>query len=243
VLSRGLCRDRATARRRQSSGSAKALALPTVGGLRRFLWMAEAAAVEQHLVSLSPGQVGKAGRRGRALKGEEPVSIDSRKPVKISSNSSPRMLLTGYRQTLSTRPTTLIWRLPWQDDPAYQAALFCAIAAGVPSGYRVITPSCVGPRCVTSPPLSASVSVAGDRQRQRPYADRVPPWRFSGLAPFANGNSRARLGFRAAIKSITGAGVATARGFRQLLNLGLNGFSQGVLVAVPEFARVGCPAR
>src|SRR6267378_2938046 len=140
------------------------------------------------------------------------------------------MLLTGYRQTLSTRPTTLIWRLPWQGYPAYQATLFCAIAGGAPLSYRAITPSCVGPLCVRSPPcrLVFLSPPAEDRQRQSTLTPiRCRLGGFLALAPFANGNSCARPRFRAAIKSITGAGIATARGFRQLLNLGLNEFSQG----------------
>jgi hypothetical protein len=62
------------------------------------------------------------------------------------------------------------------------------ILGGAPSSYRAITPSCVGPRVrgrVAS--LLASVSVSA-RWRQpeakHPYADRVPPWRFSGLGTF-----------------------------------------------------------
>jgi hypothetical protein len=66
------------------------------------------------------------------------------------------------------------------------------------------------------------------------------------LAPFANGNSCARPRFRAAIKSITGAGVATARGFRQLLNLGLDGVRKNEVTGSNSYSKmfaglnVGC---
>src|SRR6266478_4302935 len=52
-------------------------------GIRDFKpTLRKAAERQQHLVRLTPGQVGKAGRRGRALKGEQPVPIDSGKTGK-----------------------------------------------------------------------------------------------------------------------------------------------------------------
>ena len=83
-----------------------------LAGFRCLVRIAKARPIQQHLVRFAPGEVEDPAGVAELLKAKSRSPQTPAKASKISGNCSPRMLLTGYRQTLSTRPTTLICACP-----------------------------------------------------------------------------------------------------------------------------------
>ena len=78
------------------------LCLCHVGWLCSLPGIAKMRPIQEQVVSFSPGQVRKSDRCSRAFKGKEAITPYSPEAGVDFRYSSPAMLFTGYRQTLST---------------------------------------------------------------------------------------------------------------------------------------------